>query len=191
MISSNGNGAVVFIEDVDEVLSKRNSITNEISIIMDGSETKHNNLITIFSTNHIEKIDPTFLRGKRIGSIVTLEHLDKDTAERMIRFHFGDDLKGDIDKACEQIEESRIVPAFLAEIIDRVKTHCIITKTSEVTEKQLLSAIKQYQRQIDVARVRVENATPEQKIVSALGEMINPKVSKVVDNIIDGVIENS
>ena len=105
--TKNGTGVVLFVEDIDQILNKRAETTNEISLLMDGSETKHNNLISIFSTNHIENIDPTFLRGKRIGSIVTLEHLDALTAEKMIHHYLGDTLKGSCTKAGQEVENAK------------------------------------------------------------------------------------
>lgn len=160
--TKNGTGVVLFIEDIDKILNNRDNITNKISLLMDGSETKHNNLISIFSTNHVENIDPTFLRGKRIGSIVTLGALDATTAKEMITHLLGKTLKGSCTAAAQMIEDSKIVPAFLAEIIDRVKTHSILREDSTVTEKDILNAIKQFKRQMDIATVRVNTETEEE-----------------------------
>ena len=38
---------------------------------LDGGDTKQMNVIALFTTNHLDQIEPTFLRGKRIGSIVS------------------------------------------------------------------------------------------------------------------------
>lgn len=152
--TKNGRGVVLFIEDIDKVLNERNNVTNEISLLMDGSETKHNNIISIFSTNHMEKIDPTFLRGKRIGSIVTLEHLDAGTAEEMLNFNLKNYLKGGVKNAAKKVEEYEIVPAFLSEIIDRVKTHTVLRSDKTITEKDILNAIEMYKRQMDIAKVK-------------------------------------
>lgn len=157
--TKNGRGVVLFIEDIDKILKERNNATNEISLLMDGSETKHNNIISIFSTNHIENIDPTFLRGKRIGSIVTLTYLDKKTAETMIKHHLGSNLKGSVKSAAAKVEDYQIVPAFLAEIIDRVKTHQLLRDTKEVKEKDIIAAIEQFKRQMDIARVKTGGKT--------------------------------
>lgn len=160
--TKNGRGVVLFIEDIDKVLSERNNVTNEISLLMDGSETKHNNIISIFSTNHMENIDPTFLRGKRIGSIVTLAHLDAATAESMMKHHLSEYLKGGLKKAAKKVEEYEIVPAFLSEIIDRVKTHTILRTEKVITQEDILSAIEMYKRQMDIAKVKTNVETDEQ-----------------------------
>lgn len=180
--TSNGKGVVLFIEDIDKVLMERNTITNEISLLMDGSETKNNNIITIFSTNHIENIDPTFLRGKRIGSIVTLTYLDEVTAKNMIEFYLGDKLADGCDIAAKKVEEYKIVPAFLAEIIDRVKTHLVLRSTTKVHEKDILAAIEQFKRQMDIARVKADSETYLERMYKSSEEISHRQTEAYFDN---------
>ena len=54
---------------------------------LDGGDTKQMNVISLFTTNHIELIEPTFLRGKRIGSIISLGFLDAKTAKKFVLKH--------------------------------------------------------------------------------------------------------
>lgn len=159
--TKNGTGVVLFIEDIDKILGKRDNVTNKISLLMDGSESKHNNLISVFTTNHIENIEPTFLRGKRIGSIVTLGALDASTATQMIEHSLGDTLTGSCMEAAKMIEEAQIVPAFVAEIIDRVKTHALLRPNNKVNEQDLINAIRQFKRQMDIATVKTQVESPE------------------------------
>lgn len=179
----NGTGVVLFIEDIDRVLNKRDETTNEISLLMDGGESKNLNIITILTTNHLENIDPTFLRGKRIGSIVTLTHPDAATAEDILRNQLtnenGDDLvDGDITKAAERIVELKIVPAFISEITDRVKTHLIFSGRDTINEQDILSAIATFQRQMDVAKPKVAQESVGERFVSVFKEVVgnNPDV---------------
>lgn len=179
--TSNGRGVVLFIEDIDKILQERTNITNEISLLMDGSETKHNNIISIFSTNHIENIDPTFLRGKRIGSIVTLTYLDKKTAKNMMEFYLGDVLKDSCDIAAEKIEEYKIVPAFLSEIIDRVKTHLVLRDTTQISEKDILISIDQFKRQMDIARVKVNTLTEMEVLDKATSKVFAKHIKEFME----------
>lgn len=182
------------------MLSKRDNITNEISLLMDGGETKNDNLITIFTTNHFSSIDPTFLRGKRIGGVITLTALDKDTANKMFSDSLVDEfdksiIRGSIDKACEKVEELKIVPAFIGEIIDRVKAHLIFDNERDYVEEQdILNAISSYERQMKVARIREPKPTPEELLSSSLKEVLVQslssdltKLDKKVDDIYDKV----
>ena len=173
----NGRGVVLFIEDIDKVLDKRDEYTNEISLLMDGGESKNINLITVFTTNHIEKIEPTFLRGKRIGSIVTLTHPDKETAKTMLIKLLVDDrgntlVDGDVDNAAQRIVDLEIVPAFIAEIIDKVKTHILFSGKEKVTEQDILNAIMAYQRQMEIAKLREEQPSVGDRLANNLKELL-------------------
>lgn len=183
--TKNGVGVVLFIEDIDKVLNERNNVTNEISLLMDGSETKHNNIISIFSTNHIENIDPTFLRGKRIGSIVTLAHLDAGTAENMMKYHLASYLKGGVKKAAKKVEEYEIVPAFLSEIIDRVKTHTVLRTEKVISEGDILNAIEMYKRQMDIAKVKIATETDEEAYMRLQKKFMKTANSEATNEALD------
>lgn len=178
MLSKNGKGVVIFLEDIDKVLNERNTVTNEISLMMDGGETKHMNIITILTTNHLERIDPTFVRGKRIGSIVTLSYPDKATAKRMIEKYLVDEfgnsiLEEDCEEAAQEIENNKIVPAFIAEILDRVKSHLIYSGREKVTNADIVSSIRSYRKQMEIATVRVGEKTDDEVFVESFKRIVN------------------
>lgn len=181
----NGKGVVLFIEDIDKVLNKRDEYTNEISLMMDGGENKDINLITIFTTNHVERIEPTFLRGKRIGSIVTLTHPDKETAEKMIRAMLIDEngqtlIDGPIDAAAEKVVELEIVPAFIAEIIDKVKTHILFSGKLAVDQQDILNAIMAYQRQMNIAKRKDDGKSKNELFAETFTDIIAQSVTENV-----------
>lgn len=179
MLSKNGKGVVVFLEDIDKILNERTNLTNQISVIMDGGETKSNNVITIFTTNHVENIDPTFLRGKRIGSIVTLTHPDKATAKKMIESmlvdHEGNTLlEEDCEEAAAMMEEGKIVPAFIAEILERVKSHLIYSDRKTISTLDIVNSIKSYQRQMEIATVKMTGKPPAEQLVDLFKSVLGP-----------------
>lgn len=176
MLCKNGKGVVIFIEDVDKVLHERTNATNEISLMMDGGETKNMNIITILTTNHLEKINPTFVRGKRIGSIVTLSYPDKATAKQMIERYLVDEfgnsiLEEDCDDVASEVERCQIVPAFLAEILDRVKSHLIYSGKEKVNCDDIINSIKSYKKQMELATVRTGEKTDEESFVELFKKM--------------------
>lgn len=180
--TKNGKGVVLFVEDIDKVLNQRNKITNEISLLMDGSETKHNNIISIFSTNHIEKIDPTFLRGKRIGSLVTLGALDEVTAKEMLEHNLAGYNLEQLDDAAKMVAEYEIVPAFLAEIIDSVKTRAVLLQTNDVAESDIINAIKLYKRQMDAAKLKSAVESDEDAYMRLHKTILEAVVDSAIDN---------
>jgi ATP-dependent 26S proteasome regulatory subunit len=82
-LDQNGHGIIVFTEDVDQVTrGNRDGALQDILNTLDGGDTKDMNVIALFTTNHIELIEPTFLRGKRIGSIISMPMLNAATAKK-------------------------------------------------------------------------------------------------------------
>lgn len=180
MLSKNGKGVVVFLEDIDRILNERTDMTNQISVMMDGGETKNNNVITIFTTNHVEKIDPNFLRGKRIGSIVTLTFPDKATAKLIIEAYLVDHegnsiLEEDCEVAAEEMEKAKIVPAFIVEILERVKSHLIYSDRKTVSTSDILNSIKSYQRQMEIATVKTNAKTDGEQLLELTRKVFAPK----------------
>ena len=159
-LCGSGNGVLTFVEDIDLVLSgERDQKMNEILNLIDGGNTKNNPIISIFTTNHLERIDKTFLRGKRTGTIIQLTHFDAATAQKFIVKSLGETLVGTCETASKRVEELKIVPAFLAEILDRVNADRVFYDSDTVNEEQILAAIDAYKQQMQIARAedRAEN----------------------------------
>lgn len=185
----NGKGVVLFTEDIDKVLDKRDDYTNEISLLMDGGESKNKNVISIFTTNHIEKIEPTFLRGKRIGSIVSLTAPDAVTAEAMLKNLLGDSIEGSVKKVAKKMAELEIVPAFIAEICDKVKAHRIFSGKEKVVESDIFNAVEGYQRQMEIARLKEATETPAESLAKSLHKVISFASEQAIDETREEVIE--
>lgn len=176
--ANNGKGIVLFVEDIDSVLSKRDNYTNEISLLLDGGETKNIPVITVFTTNHIERIDPTFLRGKRIGSIITLTAPDKDTANEILINTLTDIngkqlFKGSLDKSSLAIEVNKIVPAFISEIVESVKAHMTFSGKEYCDDDDILVAIESYKSQIEIAQLKSDLKTNAEQLSDALRNIVN------------------
>lgn len=183
IIDKSGYGVVIFTEDVDQVVrGNRDSAMQDILNTLDGGDTKDMNVISLFTTNHIELIEPTFLRGKRIGSIISMGPLDAKTAEEFIRrsFEIGCyTIQDDLTDVCKFIEESKIVPAFMAEIIEKVKAMMVLNDQCVVDPKEIKFSVESYLHQVELSKTKNMSVTPEKKFVDALKEiMSNPSHEK-------------
>lgn len=177
-LDNNGFGVIVFLEDVDQVTrGNRDADMQEILNTLDGGDTKQMNVIALFSTNHIELIEPTFLRGKRIGSIVSLGALDSDTALQFLEYTFKEKYTLDLSdsdkvKVGKAIEEAKIVPAFMAEITEKVKANLVFGDTNTVTADDILFSLESYLNQVALAQKKDMSATPEQQLATSLRDVI-------------------
>lgn len=177
IIDQSGHGALIFVEDIDQVTrGNRDSAMQDILNTLDGGDTKDMNVITLFTTNHIELIEPTFLRGKRVGTIISMGPLDAETAEEFIRksFEIGCyTIVDDLTDVCKFIEASHIAPAFMAEIIEKVKSMMVLADQCEVKADDIRYSVQSYLRQVELSRTKDMSVTPEKKFVDALLEILH------------------
>ena len=194
VIDKNGNGVVIFVEDIDQVTrGNRDSAMQDILNTLDGGDSKQMNVISLFTTNHIELIEPTFLRGKRIGSIISLTFLDKKTAKKFIDFTFLKDNyvvdNEGMDPVLELIEQSNIAPAFMAEITESVKSNMILSDDNVVKASYIENSVRSYLRQVDLSRKKDMSETPEMKLATSLTAVVTADLSKEVKDLRDKIIE--
>lgn len=173
VVDRSGPGVIVFVEDIDQVTrGNRDSAMQDILNTLDGGDTKDMNVITLFTTNHIELIEPTFLRGKRIGSVITMDCLDAETAERFIRETFseaeGYSVDDDLSDVCNYIAKAQIAPAFMAEIVESTKSKLIFTEETHVTSFHIKTSVESYQRQVGLASKKAIIETPADKLAAGL-----------------------
>jgi hypothetical protein len=172
-----GHGVVLFLEDIDQVTrGKRDANMQDILNTLDGGDTKDLNIVSIFTTNHIELIEPTFLRGKRIGSIISLSALDAITARKFIDASFNNNYfveqKG-LDEVCKKIEDSNIVPAFMAEIIEKVKSNMIFEEDNRTVKSEYISdSVESYLRQVGLSAKKDMSENIFEKLGTSLSEVV-------------------
>lgn len=192
-LDKNGNGIVVFVEDIDQVTKgDRDAAMQDILNTLDGGDTKDMNVIALFTTNHVELIDPTFLRGKRIGTIISMTFLDAVTAEKYVaEFCKGIELTGDFAPVYELIAQNQIAPAFMAEIIENVKSDLVFSDEQVITATDLKKCVNSYLRQVQLSRTKDLTVTPEKALATALISVIHSEdyynnvkdvVTEVMDN---------
>ncbi len=193
VIDKNGKGVLIFVEDIDQVTrGSRNAALQDILNTLDGGDTKDMNVITIFTTNHLELIEPTFLRGKRIGSIISLGFLNKKTAKEFIETAFLKDnyvieYEG-LDPVLDLIAESDIAPAFMAEIVETIKSNLILTDENVVKPEYIRSSVLSYLRQVQLSRKKDTTETVENKFYNAYLNLIEQGAHKAVKEPFDEVL---
>lgn len=193
-IDRSGWGCIVFTEDIDQVVrGKRDAAMQDILNTLDGGDTKDMNVITLFTTNHIELIEPTFLRGKRIGTIISMGTLDAETADVFIRksFEVGNYvIKDSLDEVCKIIEDSHIAPAFMAEIIEKVKAMMVLADSNEVCADDIKYSVESYLHQVELSQTKDMSETPEQRFVTAFKEVIGVDIDRENIRLIANAVNN-
>lgn len=174
-LDNNGSGIIVFVEDIDQVTSgERDAALQDILNTLDGGDTKDMNVIALFTTNHLERIDPTFLRGKRIGTIISMDYLEAHTAEEYVKsFCEGVTLSGDFTPVFEKVGASKIAPAFMAEIIENVKSTMVIRGDNTLDASEFDACIDSYLRQVSLAQTKNNYVSKEQALANSLKSILH------------------
>lgn len=193
IIDRSGHGALIFVEDVDQVTrGDRDAALQDIVNTLDGGDTKDMNVISLFTTNHIELINPTFLRGKRIGTIISMGFLDAETALDFMEqyFQIGNyTISEDLTEVCNLIANSDIAPAFMAEIVEAVKARLVFEKRNDVKSFDVEYAVKSYLHQVDLAKKRPTTDTPEVLLAKNLKTVVTEELKNHVDSALTAMEE--
>lgn len=82
---------IIFVEDIDEIGSseERDARINKILNTLDGIQTKGNDLTTIFTTNHIDRINPALKRPGRISTILPFKNPTIETSVKIMQKYFA------------------------------------------------------------------------------------------------------
>ena len=152
---SNVNGGsepkprLVILEDIDvALLQKRQSIeveecvdddninppyynrnsTTTLSEVLNKIDGVNNteNVIYIFTTNHIENLDPALLRPGRIDKIIKIDTPDRDCYDQFMHYHFGkhipDDVQVTSDKLIAELQNEIVCEKSFDEVLDLIKS---------------------------------------------------------------------
>jgi len=116
---------IVFAEDIDTVLEHRDDAVNAILNTIDGVDTKHNELIVVLTTNHVERIHPAMLRPGRLDAVVNIEPPDSQAVEHLI-YQYGRGLvtpEADLTMVGQKLAGN--LPAMIRECVERAKLAAI------------------------------------------------------------------
>ncbi len=174
--------AVLFVEDIDLVTSgERDADMNTILNTMDGVDTKGKPIITILTTNHVEKIEKAMMRPGRIDTLVHFTYPDADTAFKFVEMYAKDDDGHSL--LAEMTDEERIsvgnslagmIPAFIAEAVHKSKCYAIGLYgkdiAGKVTGEAIVNAAESQKEQVRLLE-GVKELTFEEKTAAAVSHL--------------------
>ena len=138
--------AVLFAEDIDRVVTgPRSPELDEILNTLDGIDTKHGEVITVFTTNHIEQVNKAALRAGRLDALIEVTPPDARAAEKLVRLYGRDLLAEGIE--LQQVADALHgrIPSTIREVVERSKIAAIVRTGGEdikgkITAEDLLRA---------------------------------------------------
>jgi transitional endoplasmic reticulum ATPase len=145
--------AVVFAEDLDEVVTKgRDAQVNAMLNTIDGIDNKTSDVMVVLTTNHVERINPAMLRPSRLDAVIVVEPPDQEAAVRLMRRY----AKGRIAEDEDLTEAGRFlaghIPAIIQEVVERSKLGAIYRGNRMVSGPDLLQAAATMRNQIELIK---------------------------------------
>jgi len=113
---------VIFCEDIDrQVTGERTVAMDDILNILDGIDTKHENLITVLTTNRLDNVNQAMLRPGRLDAIIDVVAPDKKTAANLVRFYGQEAINATEDLTSVGEALAGQIPAVIEEVVKRAK----------------------------------------------------------------------
>lgn len=122
-----GGMVVIFAEDVDrcDEDGKRTDAFNEILNTVDGLTSKTDEILIVYTTNHIERISKAMLRQGRIDKVIHIKEPDADAACRLVRLYARHMLPEDEDIRAVGELLAGFMPAAIREVVEQSKLAAI------------------------------------------------------------------
>jgi hypothetical protein len=145
---------VVFCEDVDRVMSGERSVEmDDVLNIIDGIDTKSANIITVLTTNSMERINAAMLRPGRLDAVIEITPPDAEAVQRMLRMYGGANIDEATDLGAVGAELAGNIPAVIMETVKRAKLSQLRLqppgeRVKSLSEAALLEAARTMRAQI-------------------------------------------
>ena len=190
--------AVVFSEDIDRALDgERDLSVDDILNTIDGVDSKNLDIMTILTTNHVEKIEKAMLRPGRLDAIISVQAPDEKAAEKLMRI-YGRGLINTKENLAEAAKElAGQIPAVIREVIERAKLYAInrLTPGQALTLNgtDVLGSALSMKHHLSLMKPKGDQKSREQvfgeAFIDLVGDGINgtKEVIKVIDDRVEEI----
>lgn len=167
--------AVVFAEDADRVADKRDQRGNDLLNTIDGVLTKNSKVITVLTTNFVEKLDKAMLRPGRLDAVVSIRQPGPEAVQKLLRV-YGRGLIDQTEDLSEVGHElAGNIPATIREVVERSKLAMIANGNEAVTAYDLLISARGMAGHLALLAEQPAPLSLEHRVGAALGELIAEK----------------
>lgn len=171
--------AVIFSEDVDRVLGGQDR-TEAIDAVLnsfDGVDSKHEEIITVLTTNHLDRLTKAVLRPGRCDTLVQVTRPDAEAASKLVKLYGRNLLAPETDYDAIGASLADHLPAEIREAVERAKLAAIARLENvadgiegKVTEKDVIAATEAMAAQHDMLIPKEQDTrTPIEKAADQLG----------------------
>jgi len=114
--------SILFVEDVDAIAGhERTDEVNQLLNVLDGVATKRADIISIFTTNHGERISDAMRRPGRLDLILQIEAPDAEAAIRLVKSYAQGLVEENDDFTAAGQRLGGMIPAVIKEAVARAR----------------------------------------------------------------------
>jgi hypothetical protein len=173
--------AVVFAEDIDRVMEERDDLANDLVNVIDGVVSKGIEIMTILSTNFVEKIDPVMLRPGRLDAVISLRAPDAHTVQRLIRHYAIDLLEAGTDLSDAGHELQGQIPASIREAVERAKLGMIKRKAKTLSGHDLVIAAQTMKNHLALLNRDKAGPTDAEKLATSMRAVVGAEFEEQME----------
>lgn len=169
--------AVVFAEDADRVANVRDQRGNDLLNTIDGILSKGAEVITVLTTNHVEKLERAMLRPGRLDAVISISPPGKEAVQRLVRLYARGLLsyQEDLSEVGEVLAGN--IAATVREVVERSKLAMIGRGDDRLIASDLITSAKGMKRHLELLNVQPVIVSPAEKLGAALVEVLKPELS--------------
>lgn len=180
---------VVFAEDIDRIASERTDEMNDLINIIDGVVSKNSEIMTVLTTNFLEKLNPVILRPGRLDAVISIRAPGPKTVERLIRHYAGALLPDGIDLTLSGMELKGQIPATIRESVERAKMGMIGRGDNKLADHDIVIAGQTMKTHLEALnRDEKEETAPEALARSLHSVIINEAPDASVTDKLDRIL---
>jgi len=165
--------AVVFAEDIDRVVEIRDQTGNDILNTIDGVLTKSSQVITVMTTNYVEKIDKAMLRPGRLDSVISIKPPEKEAAQRLITLYGREmlDPKAELDEVSEILAGE--IPATIREVVERAKRTALMYGRDKIETSDLITCAHGMEGHLALLNADKDEISIEEEFGQVFSKLVN------------------
>lgn len=166
--------AVIFAEDVEKAAqSERNYVVDRLLNKLDGVDSKSDDIVCVFTTNHIENITPAMLRPGRVDVILSVEPPDAEAAIKIAKMYARGTLAEGEDFSRAGEELAGLIPAVIAEAVQRARVRAVARTQDSmalISNVDLVAAAQSVVREREAVTARKQDENPMLQVADQLGQ---------------------
>lgn len=181
--------AVLFAEDIDRIVEgdDRTADIDDVLNTIDGVDAKGCEIITILTTNHVDRINVAMLRPGRLDAVITINPPDQEAVEKLMRLYSRGliDIKENIKEAAREMDGK--IPAVIREVVERSKLAAVSRMNDDEELKlkgsDLLVAAKTMKNHMALMKPKLEEVSVHEKFGQLMGDVVEATLNGTKEKI--------